>query len=783
MKYRFLLDDGASEYIFAPFHDPEHSPWLAIQTSGETPVQREALWDSTTLSWTAPNPGGGFLAKLCAPFDAHTHDTLIACLSLPKGCRFRIALMNRKLAVIGHWSKEFHGIGQRQEIAVRLSALGPELWRRLLLGKAAREFAGIALKVTFDQPTSGVLSLSWLGLRHQRLHRQRTAMLNATRPDWEPWLMPEDGWPDWNDVTFERGLVFDAAQLDGVRAKIERPGWKEHFAVLEERAAAYMRRDPEADFGNDLPNHDRRYIRADQTGRTPYHWEALVLAFVGLVRRDKAVIRQALRYLMCMVHTPHWRESAEHRLASSTWSHRCFMEEMTTTSVALMLDWLGFALLPRTKALIRQALWERGITAVQRDLYAHDYLHQMNQGAVFCRAIVLGGLMLEKTWPRLGHQVDAAYTMMNDVLDTYVKPDGGVHEGVGYLCQMMTATLWTTIAYARARGRDWQAEVKQRFGATDRFVAAMSLAEPGKIIPAGDCRVEWMSGDAVPLLAALFPEGTAAGMLHNCLVSGWVHELTGTLAKSGGMIGLVYGPEEVAPSCLTRPAKDLLPHSGKAAVTLGGDGTPSLRLWTSGGMKGWTHSHRDVGQFVLEVNGQVVFLDRGMVQYWFTEAHHLSRSWMHNVLTPLLANGEFACQGTPNGNDPLAFTNNDAGIVVPGNNVWAEHMSRYAREFTFAKDARITVTDHFELRQPGRVAFHVHTPMTVSLEGKRALVHVEGGRVALDFPWAERVECRQTSIDLNQHPIFHICATSAICGGDDLATTISVPSQDQTSGT
>jgi len=106
---------------------------------------------------------------------------------------------------------------------------------------------------------------------------------------------------------------------------------------------------------------------------------------------------------------------------------------------------------------------------------------------------------------------------------------------------------------------------------------------------------------------------------------GSVHELTGTLAMSGGLIGLVYGPEEVKASTSVVPEFEYLPDSGIVTVTRGNDLTRT-RIWMSGSATGQTHSHRDVGQFCLEVNGDPVFIDRGMVEYWFTEAHYLARS-------------------------------------------------------------------------------------------------------------------------------------------------------------
>lgn len=767
MKYTFPLDSGPAEYIFAPFYDPEHASRLEAVIAGECAqeITRTTLWDCTVFSWKAASETREFILRIGAPFDVITHDVLLICLSAPKDVRFQVALLGADRQVCSRWSKPCEGKGSRQEVALEVASLLRTPWPFSRKG-SLKDFQGVALRVHVEAMDAGVLSLSWFGMRNSATI---TALqgLRPKRPDWSAWLLPEQ---EWGNIRFERGLVFDETQLPGVREKIGREGWRQHFELLEERALEYLKRIPEADLGDYLPNHDARYIRAREAGRTAYHWEAIVLAFVGLVREDRAMIGHALRYLMCMVHTRNWTESAEHSIPSSTWTVRCFMAEMTSTSVALLYDWLGYALQPGAKNLIRQALWERGMTKAQRDLLIWDYVHQMNQGAVFSRALVLGGLMLEPAWPRLGRYVDDAYETMAQILDRYIKPDGGVHEGVGYLCQTLTACLWTIIAYNRARGTDWKADVARRFSGVGRYVATMSTTQPGKAIPAGDCRTEWFGGDAVPVLADVFPESPMAKILNACLIEGSVHELTGTLAMSGGLIGLVYGPEEVKASTSVVPEFEHLRDSGKVTVTRGNNLT-STRIWISGSAAGQTHSHRDVGQFCLEVNGDPVFIDRGMVEYWFTEAHYLARSWLHNVLTPLAADGNFLCQEVPTGEAQIAVSMDHGRISVPGNNVWSGWMDSYERRFVFHDASSVAIADNFTLKQPGRVAFHLHSPHEFRVVGRQVILKLAAYTISVSFPWAERVECRNTLIDLRHRQVFHICATSPILEADQVVAT------------
>lgn len=757
MAYRFLLDSAFAEFIFAPFHDPEHSSRIPdkLEPGSATGLAREHVWCWTTINWSDATPGSNaFTYRFRAPFNIRHHDMLVLSLSMPPGATIDIALLGFSDQSLSGWVLAGTGKGHRQELKIPITRLRSTLLK--IFGR--RQFFGLALRCQAATNGPGVVAISWVGLQNssllERMHKQRSHL----DVDWSPWLLPVSA---WETPRFERALLFDVDMLAELRVKKTRCGWDEHFKLLEHRAQEYLRRNPEADLGDYLPNHDLRYLREHEQGRKAYHWEALVLAFVGLVNEDHALIQHALRYLMCMVHTRYWADSAEHRIPSSSWNQRAFMEEMTATSVALLADWLAFALSSQAKSLIRHALWDKGMTPVRRDLMQFEQMHRMNQGAVFCRAPILGGLYLEGAWPRARTVVDEAYEWMNGVLDHYVRTDGGVHEGIGYLCQMLTACLWAIIAYCRGRGLDWREVVVRRFGSVERYVRVMSASIPGQVIPAGDCRTEWLSGDAIPLMASIFPEGPFSDVLRSCLCAGTVHELTGTLTGSGGLIGMVYGPLETVESKNIVPQSDILPGSGK--VTIRGETDDlAVRLWVSSSSSSATHAHRDHGQFCLEVNGEPTFIDRGMVEYWFTDAHLLSKSWMHNVLTLVLSDGTFADQKFADADEPikLALADGCGRVDIVGNGVWRDSMTSYSRHFDVDLPATVKIIDCGNLRQAGQIAFHLHSPHAFSISDNRAMLVHGAWRAVIEFPWAIDLTCRQEKTDLLRRPIFHICAIS-----------------------
>lgn len=771
MAYRFPLDQTYAEYIFAPFHDPEHSPGIPDKLQAYTAVGlvREHAWCWTAIGWKSAKAGAkAFTYRFSAPFTTQSHDTLIVAISMPLGATAEIALLGPAFQRVSKWVGCGTGKGHRQELKVPVAKLLLALLRMV----GAHQFSGLALRVHAAADGPGVVSLSWAAMRHSTLFDAVRKQRAAFQPDWSPWILPLS---QWGPVQFERGLLFDPEALTDVRAKKTRDGWREHFALLECRAQEYMRRNPEADFGDYLPNHDLRYIREHEQGRTAYHWEALVLGFVGLVNEDRTMMLHALRYLMCMVHSRYWADSAEHRIPSSTWNQRAFIEEMTATSVALLADWFAFALTPKAKNLIRHAIWDKGLTPVRRDLMQFEVMHRMNQGAVFCRANIIGGLYLEGAWPRVTSVIDEAYGWMNAVLDHYVKSDGGVHEGIGYLCQLLTAVLWAVIAYCRARNLDWRQVVRERFGHIERYVRAMSASHPGLAIPASDCRTEWFGGDAIPILADVFRGSAYGDILRNCLCEGTVHELTGTLAKSGGLVGMVYGPQEIPVSRSVVLGAEVLLESGKVSLCAEKD-TVAARVWISASSRSATHAHRDHGQFILEVNGQPIFVDRGMVQYWFEEAHILSRSWMHNVLTPVFSQGVFAEQDFADGDDRIVANLAESGgqVKVAGNGVWRECMDMYSRHFDIDLPTLISVVDSGELRHASRLAFHLHSPHHFEVSGTSAYLRLAKCQIEVALPWADHISCEKCMHDLLRRPLFHLCATSPDMRSFSLETEIRI---------
>ena len=734
-----LFPLNPAEAIFAPFHDPEISTslparFLAIHATG---VSHVYSWDRTVLHWQDCQAGEEAAAvEVEADIPPSRYDELIFSLTAPLDVSVRV-----EAKVDGSWV----ALGE----AVRGSGIRMEVRRPFQKGHLH------SARACFTAGAAGArrIELHWFAVADAALSRQLLAATTEWDPAW-PGLIEPDG--NWRAVAFARGLVFDAAELDRLRVKRNSPGWSDHFAILEQRARRFMQRVPETDLGDYLPWSDIRYIRAREQGREPYFWEALTLGFVGLVNQDRAMQRHALRYLMCMVHTKNWCQSGESRLTGSTWDQRCFLEEMTVTSVALLLDWFHFALTPHARSLAVQALWDKGLSVIERDMMKFDYVHYNNQGPWFCRARVLGGLMLEANWPRLGQYTDRAFAAMSAALDHYILPDGGVDEGLGYFSVTLHATLTATIAFARARSLDVGSLLPKNLLKSEDFLAAMSAVEPGKVLLDGDNSTNYLIGDTIPIMAGLFP-----GSAYERIVAA-------TLLKEGpptyynqyvldGLLGFVLGPDELPAAQSIVPVFSVLPETGHL-TSLRRDFGHSVRLHLAGSKANPSHSHLDKGGFTVELDGVPFLIDRGTVRYDDARCELLHRSAMHNVLTPCYDGTTFPDQLSPSW-DAIPSGHGDNGCLeafIDLGNVWRGEMKECRRWISAGSLEAWTVRDAGSLPREGQVVFHLHSPFPFVIAGNTAIVEAGGIRLEIDAPWAKELTACEDLIDYRFEPIYHL---------------------------
>ncbi len=735
-----LFELTPAESMFAPFNDPIISEHLSLKVvpGSATVLKRDFGWDGVKVSWDTAKPGA-LAVQLEFPLVGlpERFDQFVFCHVLPPEVSLAFEACRG-----GEWTSlgaPVVGIGSRDEATFPIGRRPVE-----------------AIRCGFTARSGGhvMTSLQWWGVAQSSL----VAGLIAARPQydgqWEGLILPPESWPA---VKLARGLLFNESDLPALREKRTAPYWDKHWALLEERARQYLARRPEADLDDYLPQTDQRYIRAREKGRTTYFAEPVILGFVGLVNGDRAMGFHALRYLMCLLHTTSWAQSAESRVRGSVWDQRCFNEEQATTAATLLLDWYDFALTPRARVLAQQVLWDKGVSVIERDMLKWDYVFTMNQGPWFCRARLLSGLYLETVWPRMKPHTELALADMRTGMENYLLPDGGTDEGLGYFSITLHAVLPGFLAYARARGVDVRTLLPAAFAQTGGFVAALSAMEPGRVLTEGDNTIDLVVGDTIPMLAAIFPGEVYSRVVAACLMqrrpAGYYDQYF-----FEGVFSFIAGPGKLAPPEAIVPNFARLAHTGHLTSLRRTPAGRSVRLHLVGAKAKASHTHFDKGAFLLELDRTPVLLDRGQVRYDDLRSYTLKRTELHNTLSPVTAEGVYL---------------NQAGVIeatIPAGegderrlraridlaHVWRGVMASCTREITADTVEEFSVIDRGELLTPTTLAFNLHTRGPWEIRGQEAVLKLAGWELTLRAPWADTITQREDSIDFRLQPVWHL---------------------------
>jgi hypothetical protein len=741
-----LLPLNESEAVFAPFNDPvifRDMSYTLVPGAARGFRQNNGGWDRVEVLWDGCEPGAvaGWL-ELPTDFCQEHFDEFVFCLTIPPGAAVRFHA-GRADGVWEPLGGVVEGGTSRQEIARKIP------WKPV---------AALRMEAFAREETTQSISLTWFGVRNSAL----AGLVRKSRVRWDPgWnglIKPE---AEWGELAFRQGLLFDAGDLPALRAKRQLPGWREHFQQLEAAAERAMGRNPEDDlFISDYaPFADERYVRATERGREPLYFDAMRLALVGLVNEDRAMIRHALRFLMCMIHLKHWSPSAETRLPGSTWDMRCFVEEMMSTSAALVMDWLDGALTHRARYLGQRILWDRGLSIIERDMAIHEYMHRINQGPWFCRARTLGGLLLEKdaNWPRFGDAyVERAMTQLREGMDRYLLADGGMDEGPLYLLITLETVLVAFHAYARARGLDVRSLLPGALARTPDYLRALASSTPGTHIPDGDCAGIHQNTDTTLMLAALLPGGVYDDLAAGGLIGGRPFTYSQHYAGTG-IFSFLLGPDHIPEPRCAAATFSLLPVTGLAGSFRESSGR-SLRLVFAGAKANPSHHHSDKGGFVAEVDGETVFPDRGQVRYDDPRMLLLKRTENHNVLAPSFDGATTVEQNrTAVPLIPVATGDETAFRasldLLP---VWQGTMLACRRTIDSPDVDGWTVEDSGELAREGQLVFMLQSLHPFEGDGGSWRC----GQIAIQAPWAVRADTSEHLTDCELRKVYRLRLSS-----------------------
>jgi hypothetical protein len=432
---------------------------------------------------------------------------------------------------------------------------------------------------------------------------------------------------------------------------------------------------------------------------------------LGLLYRldgDRAFAERAVRELMTISafrdwHPPHFLDTAE-----------------MTHAAALGYDWLYDLLTPDQRAIVKQAIVEKGLRPALACYQKGGWWvsSPFNWNQVCNGGIGIGALAIADEEPALASSIlEHARKSIPKALAEY-EPDGGWAEGPAYWGYATRYTVYFLAALDSALGTD--------FGLSDR---------PG-LARAGDFRVHSIgpldrtfnyadAGDAAGRTSEMF---WLARRYRQPLYAWHEHQRAG---HRDAWALLWYGPAGRPPRDL--PLDKAFRHIEVAFLRSAWNDPDAVFVGFKGGDNRANHSHLDLGTFVLDALGVRWAVDLGPDDYnlpgYFGKqrfTYYRLRTEGHNTLTLNGANQDPRAKAPliafhPNSNRAFAVADLSAAYPMAGR-VW--------RGIALLERTHVLIQDEIETSQPVDVVWALHTPAQVVLAGASAVLSQDGKSLA-----------------------------------------------------
>ena len=137
---------------------------------------------------------------------------------------------------------------------------------------------------------------------------------------------------------------------------------------------------------------------------------------------------------------------------------------------------------------------------------------------------------------------------------------------------------------------------------------------------------------------------------------------------------------------------------------------------------------------------------------------------MHNVITPIITDDIFPDQEHPT--KPVIPTGRgnrqSLNAHIDLTNVWKNYMNWCSRSIQSKTPREVLIIDQGELKEKGRVAFHLHSTFPFEIEEEKKIVRISSANLLIKAEWADSTLCRQESINLMHEPVYHLVIQSQI---------------------
>lgn len=654
----------------------------------------------------------------------------VVAVSLERPCDIAIPPYDvfRVFAAFPAWVR----LGVKAEIdgreAVLLDAVAGREDRREYDGRlSGRRMTRLRIELALGEARPAGVCFSWLGLSESAAQARMEGRRSPYDAAWEGALAGDPG-----PAAAEIGIFFGPSDLERLRDAVRSGPAGAAFDALRAQAETDLAMDPESEVGQYVPNPDRRWVRDRDMGRADLAAPMERLAFVGLVAGDARMSRMAARMALSVSHCDTWCESVMGLFPGATWHHRSFTEEHYCRSCALVLDWAGGQFTPYGRQIVRDAIAMKGLPRIESDFKRMEYIRGMNQGIVFSSGRILGALALLPAYPRYASLVEEGERDLKEMIEEYVKADGGTLEGMGYWTFTFATAMPVFLALARRRGVPLKEVLPPGALRTAAYPLAMLSTEGdgSTYLPVNDAH----SGKRIdPGLIAAYRSMTdglewdalweSAG--RDCPKPANVfHVILPALADARQAPG--------NPPAAPRPLA-VLPAVGQASSVREAPGIGRVLFHLCSGPTYRGHFHEDKNSFILEAAGEALAIDRGVTVYSDPDTALIGNAARHNLLYPENPGGVSLRQPPDAPGAVLGSVLDVGGVLLMASDAaraWAPGLFQAAVRRVFSPEPDLfLIDDEAAFAEERSVSFRLHSRAVMERDGDAILVR--GERAAL----------------------------------------------------
>lgn len=469
--------------------------------------------------------------------------------------------------------------------------------------------------------------LYWLTLANSDKRKEMLSRDNGYRfPDcWEGCFK------DDFEIKPHLSAYFDDEELEKIRAKTESGMFAEVFHKWEKMAEEYLNYEPERYIGEFISS-GIGFLNRTGDERSILRGSFMIpLAFVGLVKKNKEMLRMACRIALSASCCDKWTESVIGAFPGATFHHRAFLEGDLSSACAKVLDWAGEALTWHGRNIIYDAIIMKGFPRLESDIYTIDYIWYMNQGIVFTTDFIEALLAVSKRYPRYFPLIEKYESVLLEMWGNYAAGDGGSSEGPAYWDYSINYVMKGLCLIAKSKKVNISEYIPASIKETEYYAKAM-------LSTCGDgTTLATINDTPCDLRFALVVSAFFAELGED--KNYWSYILKKTIEeteKPGAVdeLFIIANDIEEVEHPVLKEGYIHLKDTGVISLARKVSEMGGSSLFVQGGrpeMGG--HEHEDKGSFIIEADGKSIIADRGSVWNSKDKGAYPTAKW-HNLIYP-----------------------------------------------------------------------------------------------------------------------------------------------------